>query len=108
MRRSILSDTKLTQKQKKWLEASKKIGPGAMTRSERETLEKLYADMLPAEQMELKEYIEKNFGQKTDNDDQAPEPTTVMEKIEWSDPSEGLKKTLAKTQKPRWLKVEPD
>lgn len=103
-----LSENELTPKQKKWLEASRKIGRVAMTKSERESLEKLYADMLPAEQMELKSYIEKNFSKKSESGETTPEPTAVMEQIEWTDPSDALKKTLSETQKPRWLKVEPE
>ncbi len=103
-----MSETQLTPKQKKWLEASRKIGRMAMTKSERQTLENLYADMLPAEQMELKSYIEKNFSEKSETGETTQEPSQVMEQIEWSDPSDALKKTLSETQKPRWLKVEPD
>ena len=104
-----MSETRLTPKQKRWLEASKKVGKVAITKSERELLEKLYAEMLPAEQAELKEYIEKTYGNKNDSADGAvEEPTIRMEKVVWSDPSEGLKRTLSMTQKPRWLKVESD
>ncbi|MGD9818023.1 MAG: hypothetical protein AB7V04_04905 [Desulfomonilaceae bacterium] len=103
-----MTDTKLTPKQKKWLDASKKIGRGAMTKSEREMLEKLYASMLPAEQVGLKEYIEENFGQKKDTNETVEEPTVLMEKVTWSEPSEGLKGVIAKTQRPRWLKVTQD
>ncbi len=106
-----MSETKLTPKQKKWLDASKKIGRGAMTRSERETLEKLYTDMLPAEQVELKKYIEETFGEKSEtgsSGETGVEPTELMSQVEWSDPSDALKQTLSKTQKPRWLKIESE
>lgn len=103
-----MGETQLTPKQKRWLEASKKIGPGPMTKSERETLEKLYSSMLPAEQLELKKYIEVTFGNKSEPRNLEDEPTIMMERIVWSDPSEGLKNTLSRTQKPRWLRIEPD
>ena len=103
-----MSESELTPRQKKWLEASKKIGRVAMTKSERESLEKLYAEMLPTEQMELKSYIEKNFSKDSEQGETTQDPTEVMEQVAWSDPSEALKKTLSGTQKPRWLKVEPE
>jgi hypothetical protein len=54
-----LEEKDLSEKQRKWLEASGKIGPGAMTKSERQTLERLYAEMLPKEQQELQQYIQR-------------------------------------------------
>lgn len=103
-----MSEIKLTPKQKKWLEASKKIGPGAMTRTEREMLEKLYTDMAPAEQMELKNYIQENFAKDSDSEEQVVDPIEAMAQVQWSEPSDALKKTIGKTQKPRWLNVESD
>jgi hypothetical protein len=96
-----LDESKLTPKQRKWLEASRKIGPGAMTRTERETLDRLYADMLPTEQQELKTYIEKHFGEKEKKESEEKEmedPTKRMEKKQWTPPSRALKTALSKVQ----------
>ena len=96
-----MDESKLTPKQRKWLEASRKIGPGAMTRTEREALERLYADMLPREQQELKAYIEEQAGRK---DKKGPEeqdvedPTVKMEKKQWAPPSPALRSALSKVQ----------
>jgi len=102
-----LKEKELTAKQQKWLETSKRIGPGPMTRTERETLEKLYSDMLPAEQQELMEYIKEKFG-KGDKSatDPKDDPIARMEKMIWSEPSDGLKKVFSKVQisKPPILK----
>ncbi len=97
-----MEEKDLTEKQQNWLETSKKIGPGPMTPTERQTLEKLYADMLPAEQQELLEYIEEKFGK----DDKSPadnkdDPIGRMEKMIWSEPSDGLKKVFGKVQIPK-------
>ena len=96
-----MEEHELTPKQKKWLEASRKIGPGSMTRTERESLERLYADMLPQEQQELGDYIQSKFGKK--EDDKEPEevdPTVRMESKVWNQPSSGLASALAKSQAP--------
>ncbi|MFH1113567.1 MAG: hypothetical protein V1792_06565 [Pseudomonadota bacterium] len=93
-----MEDKDLTPKQRKWLEASRKIGPGAMTKTERKTLDRLYADMLPAEQQELLQYIQEKFGKKKEGQEDEPtveEPTHLMERRVWTPPSEGLKKALA-------------
>ena len=92
----------LTKKQKEWLEASKKIGPGAMTKSEKELLEKLYGEMLPLEQQALFEYILANFGSKeqdagVENAEQ-DDPITRMQQRVWSEPSDNLMKSLGKIQ----------
>ncbi|MGC8660149.1 MAG: hypothetical protein ACP5U1_13860 [Desulfomonilaceae bacterium] len=92
-----MDEKDLNQKQRKWLETSKKIGPGPMTRTERETLEKLYADMLPIEQQELMNYIQEKFGKDEETDTDAQEdPVARMEKMMWSEPSPGLKKMFGK------------
>ena len=93
-----MQEKDLTRKQRKWLEASRKIGPLAMTKSERETLEKLYADMLPQEQQDLKKFIEETFGQQEDQEGQIPkyDPITRMETRFWATPSDGLKKAFSR------------
>ncbi len=96
-----MDESELTSKQRKWLEASREIGPGAMTRTERETLERLYADMLPAEQQELKAYIEQHFGKKENKepeDKEVDDPTKRMEGKKWTPPSSGLRAALSKVQ----------
>jgi hypothetical protein len=94
-----VKDKDLTPKQQRWMETSRKIGPGTMTRTERETLEKLYAEMLPAEQQELFDYIKTKFGKGDDTGTESKEdPITVMEKMIWSEPSTGLKNILGKVQ----------
>jgi hypothetical protein len=96
-----LDESRLTQKQRKWLEASRKIGPGAMTRTERETLERLYADMLPREQQELKAYIEEQAGRKEKKgpeEQDVEDPTAKMEQKQWAPPSPALRSALSKVQ----------
>jgi hypothetical protein len=88
-----LDEKDLTPKQRKWLEASRKIGSLAMTKSERQTLERLYADMLPQEQQDLLQYVQDTFGKKSDETE--PDPTSIMEARVWSTPSAGLKKAFA-------------
>lgn len=98
----VAKEDQLTRPQKDWLEASRKIGPGAMTKSERLLLEELYAKMLPREQQELMEYIQEEFGSKEsseDGDTPVDEPTYRMEQREWAEPSEGLRKALGKAQR---------
>jgi hypothetical protein len=92
----------LTKKQKEWLETSKKIGPGAMTKSEKQLLEKLYAEMLPQEQQALYEYIQANFGPKDqeakDQEAEPDDPIARMQNRVWSEPSEKLIKSFGKFQ----------
>lgn len=99
-------EDQLTQRQKEWLEASRKIGRGAMTKSERLMLEKLYAEMLPQEQQELQAFIQKEYGQEKTTEDKkaepAGDPTQRMEQREWVEPSAGLKKALGKAQRSRF------
>ena len=94
----MVEEKDLTHKQLKWLEESEKIGPGPMTKTERETLEKLYADMLPAEQKELLIYIEEKFSVDFDET-----PIKEQEAKTYSEPSKALKAAFAKSQslKPR-------
>ncbi|MBI4962420.1 MAG: hypothetical protein HY913_04020 [Desulfomonile tiedjei] len=101
-----MDETQLTQKQRKWLEASRKIGPGAMTRTERETLERLYADMLPREQQELKAYIEEQFSKKEPEGQGVEDPTAKMERKDWTPPSPALRSALSRVQvlKPKDVK----
>lgn len=109
-----MEEHELTPKQRKWLEASRKIGPGPMTKTERQTLERLYTDMLPREQQELQRHIQEKFakaqaerdaasGSESDTERQInpDDPTSVMERRVWSEPSPGLKKALTKPMNPR-------
>jgi len=95
-----LKENELTEKQRKWLEASQRIGPGAMTKTERQTLERLYADMLPREQQELAAYIEAKFGKKEPDpkDSEEKDPIEKMRRKGWRPPSNGLRSALAKSQ----------
>jgi len=109
-----LDEKDLTPKQRKWLEASRKIGPGAMTKTERQTLERLYADMLPTEQQALLRYIQAQFGKKDDDRETEPavqDPTELMEHRVWTPPSNGLRKAFAKPSvtgpKSRWGRSDP-
>jgi hypothetical protein len=93
-----LEEDQLTAKQKKWLEASRKIGKGPMTKTERQTLERLYAEMLPREQQELYEYIQKTYRPKEEST--GPEDLlALMEAREWHKPSQKLRNAFAKSQK---------
>ncbi len=98
-----MKEHELTEKQRKWLEASQRIGPGAMTKTERTTLERLYADMLPREQQELAAYIETKFGKNKPDpkDSEEEDPIENMRRKEWRPPSEALRSALAKSQIPR-------
>jgi len=72
-----------------------------MTRTERESLERLYADMLPNEQQELKSYIEEQFGKKEKKEPEEKEvddPTKTMERKQWTPPSRALRSALSKAQ----------
>ena len=94
-----MEEEKLTKKQRKWLDASRKIGLGAMTKTERQTLEKLYADMLPREQQELTEHIRANFGLEESKEGQEEEPSERMARRNWNPPSAALRSALSKTQR---------
>jgi hypothetical protein len=100
--REQLNENDMTPGQLKWLEASKKIGLGRLTPTERQTLEKLYAEMLPQEQQELFDYIKLKFGKDEENlTEQGEDPITRMEKMVWSTPSDSLKSAFRKMQKPK-------
>ncbi len=96
----------LTEKQRRWLEASKKIGPGAMTKSEKKLLEKLYAEMLPKEQQELYDYIHKQHGKKEDITDE--DPIARMAKRVWSEPSGKLRQALGKAQRVKLPSIDEE
>ncbi len=96
-----LGGERSSEKQLKWLEASKKIGPGAMTKSERQTLERLYAEMLPKEQQELQQYIQEKFAKKPAEDHEEEDPIERMMKKTWPSPSKKLVSALSKAQPPR-------
>jgi len=91
----------LTQKQLAWLEASKTIGPGPMTKTERERLEKLYADMEPREQQDLHRFIQEKYGKEpSDQDSQedtadSEDPIKRMQERMWHRPSNALKKAFS-------------
>jgi hypothetical protein len=116
-----LEESELSERQRKWLEASAKIGRGAMTKTERQSLERLYAEMLPAEQQELANYIQEKFGKKdeataqsepsnpaqetTDESTLEPQeedddPIAQMERKAWKEPSKALLSAFSKPQKP--------
>ena len=84
-----MEEKDLTSKQRKWIDTSKKIGLGPMTKTERQTLNDLYADMLPAEQQELADYIEEKFGYDVDET-----PIKEQEEKEYAEPSNALKAAL--------------
>jgi hypothetical protein len=116
-----VEESELSERQRKWLETSRKIGRSAMTKTEKQTLERLYAELLPAEQQELANFIQEKFGKK---DADAPEPgqteaaqdpgfdfsanlqtgdddpTAEMEQKSWKEPSKALLKAFSKPQKP--------
>ncbi len=92
-RNDIPDESNLSPKQRQWLEESKKIGPGTMTKSERERLEKIYAEMLPAEQQELQKFIHKHYHVEIDET-----PIKEREQREWSEPSKKLKSVLSSSQ----------
>jgi hypothetical protein len=84
-----MEEKDLSPKQRKWLETSKKIGLGPMTKTERQTLNDLYADMLPAEQQELADHIEEKFGYDIDET-----PIKEQENKEYAEPSDALKAAI--------------
>ncbi len=94
----MLDEQKLTPKQREWLELSRKIGPGPMTRTERESLERLYKEMLPREQQELFEYIRTHFGEKEKQEDEQADPIVEMERRIWHAPSKALRSALSRTK----------
>ncbi|MDQ1284960.1 MAG: hypothetical protein QG663_363 [Thermodesulfobacteriota bacterium] len=100
--REELNENDLTPGQLKWLETSKKIGPGSITPTERQTLEKLYAELLPQEQQELFDYIKSRFGKDNETEtEQGDDPVTRMERMVWSTPSDSLKSSFRKAQIPK-------
>lgn len=96
-----MQEKDLTEKQRHWLEASRMIGPGAMTKTERRLLEQLYADMEPRERQDLYHYIQTNFGD-NDQEERGPtdkpvsdDPITRMQEKMWHEPSKALKGVLS-------------
>jgi hypothetical protein len=102
-----LEEKDLTEKQQAWLALSRKIGSGALTRSERETLEKAYAEMLPREQQDLYEHImAKSTDEKpgdAESEDKPEDPIARMQEKVWQEPSEALRSKFSRLQvvKPR-------
>ncbi len=91
-----MKEQELTQKQRDWLALSRKIGPGPMTKSEREALEKLYREMLPREQQDLFEYIEAHFSKKESPEPEAEEDRiAIMQRKVWTPPSPALRTALS-------------
>jgi hypothetical protein len=92
----------LTEKQRDWLALSRKIGPGAMTKTERESLDKAYAEMLPKEQQDLYNYIMTTYHKEESEEPQTgskkEDPISEMEKIIWRTPSHPLRSALSKAQ----------
>jgi hypothetical protein len=103
-----LEEKDLTYKQREWLDLSRKIGPGTMTRSERESLEKAYAEMLPREQQELYDYIMTTFGKKepaqaqegqeTPPENPPDDPIAQMQEKVWNTPSKAIKSAFSRVQ----------
>lgn len=92
-----MDESELTEKQREWLDLSRKIGPGQMTKSERLSLERLYKEMLPREQQELFRYIQSAFAKKEGaGPDEAPDPISLMEQRVWKPASSALKGILSK------------
>jgi hypothetical protein len=96
-----LEEKDLSESQRKWLEASKKIGPGAMTKSERELLEKLFAEMLPGEQQELQTYLQEQFDKKIADHAGGEDPTAKMMERTWTTPSRKLLSAFSKAHPPK-------
>lgn len=100
-----LHEKDLTEKQRLWIEASRRIGPGPMTKSERTLLEQLYADMEPMEQQELYRYVQVTFGDKDKEKDglayeiMPEDPIDRMQDKMWYEPSGALKKALSSIQR---------
>lgn len=94
------SDDRLTDKQRAWLTASWEIGRGAMTRSEKRRLQKLFDDMSEEEQVSLQRYIQEQFGTKSDEPEPFPEdePTALMERKQWPEPSKKMLDSLLRVQ----------
>lgn len=102
-----MEERQLTQKQREWLELSKKIGPGPMTKSERKALEKLYAEMLPREQQDLQRYLEEQLAQKAREQTLKPDdPVVRMEERIWTPPSDALRSALSRAQSVKTWKPE--
>lgn len=100
-----MDEKDLTEKQRRWLEASRKIGPGPMTKTERKSLEELYAEMLPLEQQELLRYIQENFGEKKSEEAKEEDLIEKMASKVWRSPSDALRTAFAKTQKLKLPKI---
>ncbi|MBI5571479.1 MAG: hypothetical protein HY914_16160 [Desulfomonile tiedjei] len=102
-----MEEHQLTKKQREWLQLSKKIGPGPMTRSEREALEKLYAELLPREQQDLKRYLDEKLAQKQPQEPvEEDDPIAKMEERVWAPPSHALRSALSKAQSVKTRKPE--
>lgn len=82
-----MEEDALTVKQRAWLALSKKIGPLAMTKTEKQGLERLHGEMSPEEQHTLYEYIQETFGAREGESD---DHITRMQNRVWSAPSKKL------------------
>jgi hypothetical protein len=97
-----LEEKDLSEKQREWLEASRKIGRVSMTKSERLLLERLFKEMLPQEQQQLQQFIQDKYGKKPEEEEQTEgDPIERMMQKTWSVPSEKFRSALARTQPSR-------
>lgn len=98
-----MEEKDLTQKQRKWLEESERIGFGKMTKTERLTLESLYNEMTPEEREQLTEYIQEKFGYEIDES-----PILAQQDKEYSEPSRALRGKLGAAARPKRDLTETD
>ncbi|WP_157212294.1 hypothetical protein [Desulfomonile tiedjei] len=100
-----MEEKDLSEKQREWLEASRKIGRVSMTKTERLLLERLYKEMLPHEQQDLQQFIQDKYGKKPEESGEEKQteddPIERMMQKTWSIPSEKFRSALAKTQPSR-------
>jgi hypothetical protein len=72
-----------------------------MTKSERQLLERLFAEMLPGEQQELQKYIQEQFDKKIAEHEGGEDPTARMLQRTWATPSNKLLSALSKAHPPK-------
>jgi hypothetical protein len=98
-----LEEKDLNEKQIKWLEESRRIGKGPMTKTERQTLEGLYNEMTPEEREQLGAYIEEKFGYEIDEG-----PILAQKDKEYTPPSDKLSEKIGKAPTPKPPLVDSD
>jgi hypothetical protein len=99
-----LEEKDLSEKQREWLEASRKIGRVSITKTERLLLERLYKELLPEEQQGLQQFIQDKYGKKPEESGEEKtegDPIERMMQKTWSVPSDKFRSILAKTQPSR-------